>query len=709
MKKLIIALAFLTTFLNIIAQTIRVRVEGENNKPLNDVIINNGTYIQMTDSLGYFKVNRQEKAKDYTLSKTGYKALRVTKDYIINRKIVYLKRENFLLETINVTAKEEEISSQIRHKETINIDSVENKNLNSIADWLNNQQGIQIKGLDLIGEKKTLSLGGHSSRHTIIMLDGVVLNPTGQDIDLSTINQDNIESVEIIKNNASIEAGSGAIAGLIKIRSKRLTEENKVQVNNSFGSFNSIKNSINATILSERSQLEIQYSRQESENDFRFYNRQTKTDQTRENNNKFQEQLNVGGFIAMRDITIKARMSVIDYKNYLPGTYNYAQAFAGSFIKGYSFKNTINIISNKTEAIIYSNLENNNYQNLKSPILMYKADNKNYQQISGAKMTLMQSVFGFENKSGIEYKNEQFKTKDILKPSASISLLNRNTYSAYASFSKDLEYDLFDFNSSYSIRNDYSESFKNNVSWRFEQGIKYYSFIQTEVFFNYGTSYSLPSFYDLYWKGDSQTVGNPDLKPESSNGYRLGIKLGDNPSLEQAYWKNDTKNLIHWFRSLTAWKPTNIANAEIQNFETRFNYSFLQHHTFTIAYTKTITKDKSLKDDGSHGDFYNKSLIYTPEYRLFANYIFSFYSFNQNLELLSTGKQYSTRDQLKPPLPDYTCVNSHTSYMYNYKSYNFKFIGSLNNIFNEKYEIYDYIPEPGFNWQISLNIEKKYK
>ncbi len=712
MKKCINIILWTMIFnISLIASNIRIKITDQSNLPIADAIISHGSGIQMSDSLGYFTLKQNQKLNEYKISKAGYKSLTVTETDLFKNKRVVLKRNKILMNSIYVKAKEEEITQQIRSGELIRIDNVNNKSLNSVADWLNTQQGLEIKGLELSGEKKTLSLGGHSSRHTVIMLDGIILNPTGQDVDLSMINNDRIESVEVIKNNAGIESGAGGIAGIIKIRSKRFSDESKLSVNSSAGSFNSIKNTMNFNTSINSSQLDLSYSLQKTDNDFPFYNRQLKKEDIRHNNNKFQQQFSLGLMIPINGYFADYQCNYMTYKNNLPGTYNYSQAFAGSFIKGYSLKNILNIKSSlfkaTQEMILYSNTDRNNYQNLKTSIPFYHANTRNYQQVTGAKLALMIPFFSFENRNGLEYKNERFESTDILKPTAGIPMLTRDTYSGYTGLSKEIDYQLFELISQASVRMDYTKEFKNNYSWRIEQIIKYYASIPVEIYFNYGSSFSLPSFYDLYWKGDSQTAGNPDLKPETSIGYRTGLKIGDNPSIEQSYWKNDTRNLIYWFRSLTAWKPGNITDAKIQNFETQIKYCFLKYNHITASYNRTIAKDKSLREDGSPADFYNKFLIYTPEYQWKLSYNLSYHWLSQTMEYQATGKQYSTRDQIKAPLPSYEKWDSHTSVSYHFNAYEINLISSLYNIFDENYEIYDYIPEPGYHWQIMLKIQRK--
>ena len=186
MKKQILCLLITLMLISLYAQTLKIMIIDNNKIPVEDAIVNDGYTIQLSDSLGYFRLNTKDKASDYTISKTGFASQTLTKSTLIKRKRIVLKRQNILFDAIHVIEKEEEISSQIRNKEIVRLESVEKKNLTSIADWLNTQQGVQIKGLDLTGEKKTISLED-ILRHTIIMLDGVVLNSAGQDIDLSLL------------------------------------------------------------------------------------------------------------------------------------------------------------------------------------------------------------------------------------------------------------------------------------------------------------------------------------------------------------------------------------------------------------------------------------------------------------------------------------------------------------------------------------------
>ena len=74
-----------------------------------------------------------------------------------------------------------------------------------------------------------------------------------------------------------------------------------------------------------------------------------------------------------------------------------------------------------------------------------------------------------------------------------------------------------------------------------------------------------------------------------------------------------------------------------------------------------------------------------------------------------TGEQWSTRDQLteEKQLPAYELVDVNVFYSKQLRKFMIKTGIRANNIFDKLYEIYEYIPQPGFNWEVSIKIEYK--
>jgi len=131
---------------------------------------------------------------------------------------------------------------------------------------------------DIAGEKKTVSLLGNKTRHTLILMDGIPLNAAGQEFDLSSIPAEIIDKVEIIKNNAGAYGGAGAIGGIVNVITKKkvgkLNPKDKFKVRNSIdlGSFGFNSEKIAVEFLSKKYQITGTFSRMFARNDYEFEN-----------------------------------------------------------------------------------------------------------------------------------------------------------------------------------------------------------------------------------------------------------------------------------------------------------------------------------------------------------------------------------------------------------------------------------------------------
>ena len=84
----------------------------------------------------------------------------------------------------------------------------------------------------------------------------------------------------------------------------------------------------------------------------------------------------------------------------------------------------------------------------------------------------------------------------------------------------------------------------------------------------YGTAYRAPTFNDLYYPASSFTAGNPDVQPEKSESYELGIR-GSNGWGEWGVnvFENQIDDLIVWAGSRPM-RPENVDVARIRGIET---------------------------------------------------------------------------------------------------------------------------------------------
>ena len=111
---------------------------------------------------------------------------------------------------------------------------------------------------------------------------------------------------------------------------------------------------------------------------------------------------------------------------------------------------------------------------------------------------------------------------------------------------------------------------------------------QTKFHAHVGTGYRAPSLYELYggyvYNGFAMTVGNPDLVPEESLGWEMGIDqtfLGGKLKTGATYFKTEFENLIQY----SAGSFNNVEEAETSGIESYISYRPWQMLRLDVAYT----------------------------------------------------------------------------------------------------------------------------
>ncbi|PKL98782.1 MAG: TonB-dependent receptor, partial [Gammaproteobacteria bacterium HGW-Gammaproteobacteria-7] len=87
-----------------------------------------------------------------------------------------------------------------------------------LIDLLGRQAGIDVSRTGGPGSSSTLFVRGANSNQTLILIDGIRVNATGQGlIDLAHLPPDQIERIEIVRGPRAALWGSDAIGGVIHI------------------------------------------------------------------------------------------------------------------------------------------------------------------------------------------------------------------------------------------------------------------------------------------------------------------------------------------------------------------------------------------------------------------------------------------------------------------------------------------------------------
>jgi vitamin B12 transporter len=103
---------------------------------------------------------------------------------------------------------------------------------------------------------------------------------------------------------------------------------------------------------------------------------------------------------------------------------------------------------------------------------------------------------------------------------------------------------------------------------------------QSRVYANFGKSYRIPTYTELYYE-DLSNSSNSELKPEESLSYEAGYKYnGKKISGEVVVFNRNSSNMIDYFRPASdsvvnpnKWSPSNIGSVTFLGIETAINYA----------------------------------------------------------------------------------------------------------------------------------------
>ncbi len=150
-----------------------------------------------------------------------------------NDTIISLNKKNILLDQVFITAQiTPKNQSNVVHKSKI-IDRIEidRQGATNLRELLDNQINMSVKNDNVLGS--SIAMQGVSGQNIKILIDGIpVIGRLNGNIDLSQLNLNNIDRVEIIEGPLSVDFGTDALAGTINLIT------NKSQINKASSGIN---------------------------------------------------------------------------------------------------------------------------------------------------------------------------------------------------------------------------------------------------------------------------------------------------------------------------------------------------------------------------------------------------------------------------------------------------------------------------------------
>ncbi|EMB49481.1 outer membrane vitamin B12 receptor BtuB [Vibrio mimicus] len=487
-------------------------------------------------------------------------------------------------ETVVVTANrfEQAESSVLTSISVVTKADIEKLNVTSALDILKTLPGVEVNSQGGKGQISSIFLRGTSSKHTLVLVDGVKINSaTAGGASLGLIPAFAIEQIEVVRGPRAAIYGSDAIGGVIHIKTIPDSRETKHDANLGYGNDDHSSLAWRSTgQLNDSTQASFVFSDEKSDG-YRVNEVAPSSD-----SHGFQSQTLFGAL--RHDINDAWYVQFNGYQ--LSSDVEYANQFSG--------------VKNESNTDFYSvagalNFHKDNYA---SQLMVSRSDNESWDGVETgtvAKTALFSSrnsvswlnhwtvIPTLNLAAGIDYDQEHARQGGA--NSSNYSKTEKDNKAAYvtAQFSKDI------ITAEASIRYDDDSAFGDQTTWNLGFGVapsEYVEFVAST-----GTGFKAPTFNDLYWPGS----GNPDLKPETSKSSEVGIRSYLSfIQIEISAYRNEIEDMIDWAPTGPggAWIPSNIDNAKIEGIEIEalFETGVIEHRVSAEWKDPRDTSDDSL-------------------------------------------------------------------------------------------------------------------
>ena len=516
-------------------------------------------------------------------------------------------------DTIVVTATRNELSitEATIPVTVIDREAIEQSLATDLSELLRFEAGIDVGRNGGPGQATSIFMRGTESNHTLLLIDGVRINPgTIGGAAFQHIAPEIIERVEIVKGARSALYGTEAIGGVINVITRR-ADKSSVDASLGYGSFNSRSGNISGGLADKRGSFGATINWQDTDG----YEIRTDSDIKRGYDNLT---ANVYG-------TRQFSFGELGVRHWQTGgTVEYLDFFLTPVDQEFGNQSTavelINDIGERSQSKLILSYMIDDIQQNQSPDFVkskrlaldwqYTVNLENHGLTGGV-------YLADENASAISFGSgfdEDTATKAIFVQDS----INAGRHRGFlaARFSDH-------------------ETFGKKVTWNAEYGFELNDRLTLNA--GLGTAFRAPDASDRFGFG-----GTVDLAPESAEELQLGAKfqLADRHALRLELYANDIDNLIEF--DFTDFTLQNIGKAEIRGAELGYDY---QGEGFVIR-ASLLRQSAENADTGAR-------LLRRADESLTISYVQNIGRHRVGLTVLASGD----REDFAATLPGYVLAN----------------------------------------------------
>lgn len=560
-----------------------------------------------------------------------------------------------------------------------------------------------------LGAASSQFVRGGDSSQTLILLNGRPINDLGfsGDFDLAALTTDFIDRIEVSPGGSSTLYGSSGVGGTINLVSQRPTETPEVSLSVGAGNFG-----FNQQIVQTRGSAGdigwvVGYNRTYSNNDFPFELETIDFEGDRENADVNYNNLNL---TLTADVGDRNRLTFSGL--YLSRDFGVAGGVptgAGSLGQ---FNSLTPDARQYTEDLLLDVLWESELGRDRQSLLTVRAYSDfldyTFRNPDTTRDEVDRSSFGFQAQHnwqiaaahnltyGLDFRSTQAENETFSFFSGETTRNyddNIDQGAAFARYDVDVTPDL---SVNLGVRQEFN-SLENGSFTSPSAGLRWSLSDATTLRANYARSFNAPLLSELEGLAAFDVDGNPDLRSERGNSFDIGLdqKISDFGLLRLTLFLNNISDLVA-FQFGTPSTFVNVGETRTLGLEAALDVEITRN---VVAFANLTLNDTKILEDSNEAiegndlsfrdaDSFNFGVAYVRPNGFYAgvllHHISEFFVDNANTETLGN---YTTVDvKLQMPLGDNVRLNA-----------------SVNNLFDEQYEVFPGFPGLSRNIQASLN------
>lgn len=581
---------------------------------------------------------------------------------------------------VTATRTEESVESVASSVTIISETEIEKKKAVNVHDLLKDVEGIDVVQQGGPGHLTSVFIRGGESDHTLVLIDGVQANsPTSGGFDFADLTVDNIERIEIVRGPQSTLYGADAMAGVINIITRKGKGAPSFTLTEEGGTFETYRNSFAVSGSTEKTNYSASLSRMKTEGFSVASEKKGNTEDDGYENKSFSGRLGVS-IIENLDADLSIRYTEADTELDSFGTDdpNYTQ-YTDFLTLSLGFNQILNALWDYSLKL--SRADNTLKNRDPDPFGV------NSQIESKTDTVILQNNFHFFDDTNTLTIGAEYERQDAKSDSGN-GLYKEDLTNKALFIQHQMSYLEEALNFTAGMRRDDHSEFDEETTYKVAASY-YIKPSGTKIRGSWGTAYKAPTFNDLYWPHEEFpgfgvistiiTEGNPNITPEESTGYDIGVTqslFDEKIRIEMAYFKNEYRDLIDWNGTTVGdtqtWMPTNVDDAVIEGWE--FGFLLKPVDSFSIKANCTVmdTEDKATGNELARRAKNKGALTigWTPEKSSYT------------LTINKVGKRWDDSKN-KEELKSYTKIDFAVSYDL---TKNLTIFGRGENLLNEDYE-----------------------